>query len=61
LGTIWEELDADIDRSDFMSSVGLSFALDTVLGPISLTYGHVFAGSRIEGRDQIYFNLGHRF
>ncbi|HEX7344769.1 MAG TPA: hypothetical protein VF398_10910, partial [bacterium] len=61
VGTIWEDLDADINRDDFMSSLGLSFSLDTVLGPISVTYGHVFSGSQTDARDLFYFNLGHRF
>jgi len=61
IGTIWEELDADVNRDDFMNSLGLSFSLDTVLGPISITYGHVFPASQTAARDLIYFNLGHRF
>ena len=61
VGAIWQDLNADIAGDDFMTSLGLSFALDTVLGPISITYGHLFSGSQGASRNQFYFNLGHRF
>jgi NTE family protein len=60
-GAVWENLQAKASLRDFMSGVGASLALDTVLGPISLSYGHLFAKYPIPSRNALYFNLGHRF
>lgn len=61
LGAIWEDWEADISTDDFMQGLGLSFALDTFLGPMSISYGHLFEHTGLKARNQIYFNLGHRF
>jgi outer membrane protein assembly factor BamA len=60
-GAVWDNLQAKVALGDFMSGVGVSLALDTVLGPMSLTYGHLFAKNLIPSRNALYFNLGHRF
>jgi len=60
-GAIWEDLEADVEGRDFLTGVGASLALDTLLGPVSLTYGHLFPGHGLPARDLVYFNLGHRF
>jgi NTE family protein len=60
-GAVWEDLQAKASLRDFMSGLGLSLALDTMLGPVSLTYGHLFAKSPFPARNAVYFNLGHRF
>ncbi len=60
-GAIWEDLAADITARDFLLSLGANFALDTVLGPISITYGHLFPSPVSPDRDLFYFNVGHRF
>jgi NTE family protein len=60
-GAVWESLQSDVSLQDFMTGVGASFALDTVLGPISLTYGYLLPKNLMPGRQALYFNLGHRF
>ena len=61
LGAIWEDLEADVSSHDFNQALGLCFALDTFLGPLSISYGHLLARHGSEARNQLYFNLGHRF
>ncbi|TKJ40332.1 hypothetical protein CEE37_08375 [candidate division LCP-89 bacterium B3_LCP] len=61
IGNIWEDLESDVNSGDFKQSFGFKFSLDTFIGPISLTYGHLFAHNNLEDRDMIYFNIGHRF
>lgn len=60
-GALWENLQSKVSLRDFITGVGASFALDTVLGPVTLTYGHLFPKSPLPGRNVVYFNLGHRF
>lgn len=61
IGAIWENTEADVSSQDFQQGIGISFDLDTLLGPISISYGRLFANSPLQDRDLIYFNLGHRF
>ena len=61
VGAIWEDQEGDISTDDFMRGIGLSLALDTFLGPMSLSYGHLWGGGKLKERDLIYFNIGHRF
>jgi outer membrane protein assembly factor BamA len=60
-GAIWEDLESDVSTDNIKQGVGIGFALDTLLGPITLSYGHLFAYKEQPTRDIIYFNLGHRF
>jgi NTE family protein len=61
VGGVWEKVQSDLSSDDILTGVGLSFAMDTIIGPISLTYGHLFGNSKFAARDQFYFNIGHRF
>ncbi len=60
-GAIWEDLETDVTTDNIKQGVGIGFALDTLLGPITLSYGHLFAYKEQPARDVIYFNIGHRF
>ncbi len=61
IGGVWEKVQSDLSSDDILTGIGLSFAMDTIIGPISLTYGHLFESSKFSARDQFYFNIGHRF
>ncbi len=61
LGAIWEDLESDVKTDNIKQGLGISFELDTFLGPMSLSYGYLFKYKEHPARDRIYFNLGHRF
>lgn len=61
VGGVWEKVQSDLSSDDILTGIGFSFAMDTIIGPISLTYGHLFGSSKFATRDQFYFNIGHRF
>lgn len=61
LGNIWEDLEADVNSGDLKQGVGLKFSLDTFLGPMSISYGHLFSYKNLKSRDIFYFNIGHYF
>ncbi len=56
LGSAWERPDDRIESEDFLQGYGGSVAINSLLGPIILTYGRV-AG----GREQLYFSFGFDF
>ncbi|MFH1862026.1 MAG: patatin-like phospholipase family protein [bacterium] len=56
-----EIVNSDYTFQDLHKGVGIGLSLDTALGPISIGYGHLFPSSQYPQRNQIYFNLGHRF
>jgi NTE family protein len=60
-GNIWEDLEADVNSGDLKQSIGMKFSLDTVVGPISIAYGYLFAQKNVKDRDIFYFNIGHHF
>ncbi len=60
-GVIWEDLESDVKTDNIKQGLGLSFELDTFLGPMSLSYGHLFKHKETPSRDRIYFNIGHHF
>lgn len=61
IGAVWEDIETDVTSGDTRKSVGMSFALDTFLGPMSVSYGHLFPEDNLKSRDIVYFNIGHRF
>lgn len=56
LGAAWERADAKIEGSDFVHSLSATFAINSLLGPIKLTYA-----SLIGKREIIQFSLGYDF
>lgn len=56
LGSAWERPDDRIERADFLQGYGGSVAINSLLGPIILTYGRL-----VEGRKLLYFSLGFDF
>ena len=56
VGAAWERADAQIDGSDFLHSVSITAAVNSLLGPIQATYGSI-----IDGRSIFYFSIGFDF
>ncbi|UCF65698.1 MAG: patatin-like phospholipase family protein [bacterium] len=56
VGSTWESAEDPIKPSDFITSWGVYLALNSIIGPIKLSYGHL---SRV--RDLIYFSIGYEF
>ena len=56
VGAAWEEPDEDISTNDFVQSVSASVAINSLLGPIQLTYAYVF---KRDGKLQ--FSMGFDF
>lgn len=55
-GAAWRRPDEKIETSDFLHSLSLSFALNSIIGPIKTTYSHI-----INERDILYFSIGFEF
>ena len=56
LGSTWENTEDPISFSDLLTSWGSYVALNTLIGPIKLAYGHI-----PDVRDLIYFSIGYEF
>ncbi|MCX6639053.1 MAG: patatin-like phospholipase family protein [bacterium] len=54
-------IDMRNSMADLQKGIGVSFALDTMLGPMSLSFGHLFEDRTMQSRNLVYFNLGYRF
>jgi len=63
LGKVWGEESSNVDKSGFMSSVGLGFRVNTPIGPVSVDYGWPLdteAGE--EGKEgRFHFNVSRSF
>lgn len=55
-GAAWEQPDDKIEASDFYHSISLSFALNSVIGPIKATYSSI-----VDKRNVFYFSVGFEF
>ena len=55
-GAAWGRPDEKIETEDFLHSLILSFALNSIIGPIKTTYSHI-----INQRDILYFSIGFEF
>ncbi len=55
-GAAWETAEDRIGSKDFLHSVSASIAINSLLGPVQLTYSKLF-----EKRDLLYFSLGFDF
>ncbi|MBU1651808.1 BamA/TamA family outer membrane protein, partial [bacterium] len=58
---IWEDIEAEVETDNIKRGVGISLALDTFLGPMSLSYGYLLEYKNQPDRNVFYFNLGHHF
>jgi predicted acylesterase/phospholipase RssA/hemolysin activation/secretion protein len=58
---IWEDLETEVETENVKQALGISLELDTFLGPMSVSYGYLFAYQDQPARDRLYFNIGHRF
>lgn len=56
IGGVWERPDEEIDASDFFNSLSLSFALNSIVGPIQMTYSRL-----IDERSLFYLSFGFEF
>lgn len=56
IGAAWTRSDAKIETSDFLHSFSVSAAVNTLFGPVQLTYGSI-----VNGRSLFYFSIGYDF
>ena len=56
LGSTWENTEDPISFSDLLTSWGSYVAINSLIGPIKLAYGHI-----PDVRDLIYFSIGYEF
>ncbi len=56
IGAVWQTSEDPIRRSDFMTSEALSLALNSVLGPVRLSYSYLNGHNAL-----IYFSIGYQF
>jgi outer membrane protein assembly factor BamA len=56
LGSTWENTEDPISFSDLITSWGSYVALNSLIGPMKLAYGHI-----PDVRDLIYFSIGYEF
>ena len=55
VGNVWEN-ELQIKWRTTKHAIGVNLALDTLLGPVTLTYGRA-----AEGQERAYFSAGFRF
>jgi len=60
-GGVWNGADYSVNPEAFLQGIGVSFSLNTLLGPISVTYGHLIPAPNYRQNDVIYFSAGHQF
>lgn len=56
IAAAWRRPDDKIESSDFFHSLSLSFALNSIIGPIKTTYSHL-----LDHGDMVYFSIGFEF
>ena len=56
VGAVWETSEDPVKKEDFLTSIGIYYALNSIFGPIQLTYGNLF-----NKRQMIYFSIGYQF
>ncbi len=61
IGGSWSDPAAQIVKDDWMRSVAVYIALDTVLGPIHLQWGHLFPSATVRKQDIIFIQAGSTF
>ncbi|MDP8228957.1 MAG: patatin-like phospholipase family protein, partial [Candidatus Electryoneaceae bacterium] len=57
----WNDPEARITRGDWIRTVSAYFALDTVIGPIQIQWGHLFSTNRLTADDRICIQIGNQF
>ena len=57
----WKDPTAQIVKDDWMHSVAVYIALDTVLGPIHLQWGHLFPSATVKKQDIFFIQAGNTF
>ena len=60
-GNVWNGAEYSIRPEQFFQGIGASFTLNTLLGPITITYGHLIPAQGYKETDMIYFSAGHKF
>lgn len=56
VGATWSSTEETVRRSDFLTSLGASAAVNSLFGPIRLTYGYLD-----RHRSMLYFSIGYDF
>jgi NTE family protein len=60
-GGVWNGAEYRIRAEDFMQGIGVSFSLNTVLGPITLTWGRLLPSHGYRESNMFYLSAGHEF
>ena len=61
IGGSWSDPTAQIVKDDWMRSVAVYIAFDTVLGPIHLQWGHLFPSATVKKQDIFFIQAGNTF
>jgi len=61
IGGSWSDSEAQISRDDWMHAGAIYFALDTLLGPLILQWGHLFDYGPLSSQDILYVRVGNQF
>ncbi len=61
VGGNWADPEAQIKRNDWMTSASVYFALDTILGPIHVQWGHLFNSPATPENNVFYIQAGNIF
>ena len=56
VGATWSSTEEPVNRSDFLTSVGASAAVNSIFGPLRVTYGYLN-----RHRSMFYFSIGYDF
>ena len=57
----WDDPEAQIKQQDWMQSAAIYFALDTLLGPIILQWGHLMDRGPLPVQNILFIQVGNRF
>ncbi len=57
----WSDPEAQISRQDWMHSSGVYFALNTLLGPMIIQWGHLFDIGHLPKQNILFVQLGNQF
>ncbi len=60
-GSVWNGAEYSVHPEDFLQGVGASFGLNTILGPITATWGHLIQAGDYSETDIFYLSAGHHF
>ncbi|MDP8240823.1 MAG: patatin-like phospholipase family protein [Candidatus Hatepunaea meridiana] len=57
----WDDPEAHISRQDWMHSSSIYFALDTIIGPLIIQWGHLLNEGPLPQQDILFLQIGNQF